>query len=150
MPLYEHVYLARQDISAQQVEALTDHFKSVIAETGGTIDKVEYWGLKSLTFRIKKNRKAHYTLLNVDASSAALVEMERQMRLNEDVLRYMTIRVDALDENPSVMMQKRDDRRNERTDRPNRSGYSRDNHSSHNERSNTSSERNDANQEIKS
>ena len=145
MPLYEHVYLARQDISAQQVETLTDHFKSVIAENGGTVGKAEYWGLKSLTFRIKKNRKAHYTLFNVDAPSSALAEMERQMRLNEDVLRYMTIRVDALDDTPSIMMQKRDERRGERAERSNRQGQFRDGHSSYNARSDNASEKEEAN-----
>ena len=119
MPLYEHVFLARQDISGQQVETLVDHFKSVVAENGGEVGKVEYWGLKSIAFRLKKNRKAHYTLMNINAPGDAIAEMERQMRLNEDVLRYLTLRVDELEDGPSAMMQKRDrdDRRGDR-DRP--------------------------------
>ncbi|MFO1118434.1 MAG: 30S ribosomal protein S6 [Beijerinckiaceae bacterium] len=109
MALYEHVFLARQDISAQQVEALTDQFKKVVSGLGGTIDKTEYWGVKSLAYRIKKNRKAHFSLLNITAPHAAIAEMERQMGLSEDVLRFMTIRVEELEEGPSAMMRKRDD-----------------------------------------
>jgi small subunit ribosomal protein S6 len=108
MPLYEHVYLARQDVSAQQVEDLTKQFTTVIEGLGGKVTKNEYWGVKSLNFRIKKNRKAHFTLLNVDAPPAALVEVERQERINEDVLRYLTVRVDELEEGPSAMMRKVD------------------------------------------
>ena len=116
MPLYEHVYLARQDVSAQQVEDLTKQFKGVIEGLGGKVAKTEYWGVKSLTFRIRKNRKAHFTLLNVDAPPAALTEIERQERINEDVLRYLTVRVDELEEGPSAMMRKvdRDRERDER------------------------------------
>jgi len=126
MPLYEHVYLARQDLSAQQVEELTAKLSGVIAEAGGKIAKTEYWGMKSLTYRIRKNRKAHMTLLNVDAPPAALAEVERQERLSEDVLRYLTIRVEEHEEGPSAMMRKsdRDDRdrgdRGDRGDRPRR------------------------------
>ncbi|WP_068312387.1 30S ribosomal protein S6 [Polycladidibacter hongkongensis] len=118
MALYEHVVLARQDISTQQVEALVEQFKTVLEENGGKVSKIEPWGLRTLTYRINKNRKAHYVLINIDAPAAAVAEMERQMRLNEDILRFMTIRVEELDENPSAMMQKkdRDDRR--RGDRP--------------------------------
>ena len=108
MPLYEHVYLARQDLSAQQVEELTAKLSGVIAEAGGKITKTEYWGMKSLNYRIRKNRKAHMTLLNVDAPPAALNEVERQERLNEDVLRYLTIRVEAHEDGPSAMMRKSD------------------------------------------
>src|SRR2546423_5721968 len=108
MPLYEHVFLARQDVSGQQVEALTEQFKGVIEQNGGKIAKVEPWGLKSLSYRIRKNRKAHFTLMNVDAPPAALAEVEPQQRLNEDVLRYLTIRVDAHEEAPSAMMRKAD------------------------------------------
>ena len=117
MPLYEHVFLARQDMSGQQVEALVDHFKSVIADNAGEVGKVEYWGLKSLSFRLQKNRRAHYTLMNVTAPPAAIAEMERQMRINEDILRYLTLRVDEHETGPSVMMQKRDhdDRRGDRS-----------------------------------
>src|SRR5476649_153239 len=124
MPLYEHVYLARQDLSVQQVEELTTLLTGVITQNGGKVTKTEYWGLKSLSYRIAKNRKAHLTLLNIDAPSAALNEIERQERLSEDVLRYLTIRVEELEEGPSAMMRKsdRDDRgdRGDRGDRPRR------------------------------
>ncbi len=109
MPLYEHIYLARQDVSAQQVETLTGQFKNTIASLGGTVKKVEYWGVKSLAYRIKKNRKAHFTLLNIEAPPAAIAEMERQESLNEDILRSLTIRVDELEEGPSAQLRKRDD-----------------------------------------
>ena len=123
MPLYEHVYLARQDLSAQQVEELTTQLSGVITQMGGKIAKTEYWGVKSLTYRIRKNRKAHFTLLNVDAPAAALSEVERQERINEDVLRYLTIRVEALEEGPSAMMRKSDrDERGDRGDRGDRGG----------------------------
>jgi small subunit ribosomal protein S6 len=123
MPLYEHVYLARQDLSPQQVEELTNQLSGVVGQLGGKVTKNEYWGLKSLTYRIRKNRKAHMTLLNVDAPAAALSEIERQERLNEDVLRYLTIRVDELEEGPSAMMRKADrdrERDGERGDRMDR------------------------------
>ncbi|WP_404404706.1 30S ribosomal protein S6 [Pelagibacterium halotolerans] len=110
MPLYEHIFLSRQDVSAQQVEDLTKTYSDLLSENGGKVAKTEYWGVKSLSYRINKNRKAHYTLMNIDAPAAAVAEMERQMRINEDVLRFMTIRVDALEDGPSVMMQKRDER----------------------------------------
>jgi small subunit ribosomal protein S6 len=120
MALYEHVFLARQDASPQQVDALIEQYKTVIESNGGKVAKVENWGLKSLAYRIKKNRKAFYALMNLDAPSAAVAEMERQMRINEDILRFMTIRVEALEDGPSAMMQKRDrdDRRGDRDDRP--------------------------------
>ena len=120
MSLYEHVYLARQDLSVQQVEELTAKLSAVITEGGGTVTKTEYWGLKSLSYRIAKNRKSHLTLLNVDAPSAALAEVERQERLSEDVLRYLTIRVEELEEGPSAMMRKSD--RDDRGDRGDRGG----------------------------
>jgi small subunit ribosomal protein S6 len=120
MPLYEHVYLARQDLSTQQLDALTDHFKSVITSNGGSVGKSEYWGVKSLAYRIKKNRKAHFSLMNIDAPPAAITEVERQMSINEDVLRFMTIRVDEHEEGPSAMMRKRDD--DDRGDRGDRRG----------------------------
>ena len=113
MSLYEHVFLARQDLSSQQVEALVEQYKGVIEANGGSLGRVENWGLKSLTYRIKKNRKAHYTLMDITAPAAAIQEMERQMGLSEDVLRFMTIRVEAHEEGPSAMMQKRDDRERE-------------------------------------
>jgi small subunit ribosomal protein S6 len=117
MPLYEHIYLARQDVSPQQVEELTNTLTEVLTQGGGKVTKNEYWGLKSLSYRIKKNRKAHYSLLNIDAPAPAVAEMERQMRINEDILRFMTVRVDELEEGPSAMLQKRD-RDDERGDRP--------------------------------
>ena len=120
MPFYEHVYLARQDLSAQQVEELTVKLSGVITEAGGKISKTEYWGMKSLNYRIRKNRKAHMTLLNVDAPPAALNEVERQERINEDVLRYLTIRVEAHEEGPSAMMRKSDRDRDDRGDRGDR------------------------------
>jgi small subunit ribosomal protein S6 len=114
MPLYEHVFLARQDVSAQQVEDLTAQFKGVIEQMGGKITKLEQWGVKSLSYRMRKNRKAHFTFMNVDAPPAALNEVERQERLNEDVLRYLTIRVEAHEEGPSAMLRKVDRDRDER------------------------------------
>ncbi len=107
MPYYESVFIARPDITAAQVEALTDDFKSIIDRNGGTVTKVEYWGLKTLSYRIKKNRKGHYSMLNLDAPIAAVGEFERNLRINEDILRFMTVRVDTLEEGPSVMMQSR-------------------------------------------
>jgi small subunit ribosomal protein S6 len=119
MPLYEHIYLARQDVSPQQVEEMTNNMTEVLTQGGGKVTKNEYWGLKSLSYRIKKNRKAHYSLLNIDAPAPAVAEMERQMRINEDIIRFMTVRVDELEEGPSAMLQKRD-RDDERGDRPDR------------------------------
>lgn len=120
MALYEHIFLARQDVSAQQVEELTNSLTEVLAAGGGKVTKNEYWGLKSLSYRIRKNRKAHYSLLNIDAPSAAVAEMERQMRINEDILRFLTVRVDELEEGPSAMMQKRDRDDGDRGGRPDR------------------------------
>lgn len=110
MPLYEHVFLARQDVSQQQVDALTNEYKQIITDAGGSTGRVEYWGLKSLAYKIKKNRKAHYTALNIDAPHAAVAEMERRMGLSTDVLRFLTIRVDAHESEPSVQMKKGGDR----------------------------------------
>lgn len=115
MSLYEHIFLARQDVTAQQVEALVEQYKGVIEAHGGKIAKIEPWGIKSLAYRIRKNRKAHFTLLNIDAPPAAIAEVERLQRLNEDVLRSLTLRVEELEEGPSVMLQKRD--RDDRRDR---------------------------------
>ncbi len=120
MPLYEHTFLARQDVTSQQVEALVESYRAVIEAGGGKIDKVEYWGVKQIAYRIKKNRKAHYTLLNLNSPHAAIAEMERQMSISEDVLRYMTVRVEELEEGPSAMLQKRD--REDRRDRDDRYG----------------------------
>src|SRR5688572_28847797 len=116
MPLYEHVFLSRQDASAQQVEELTAQFKGIVEQLGGKVAKVEQWGVKSLSYRLRKNRKAHFTLLNLDAPPAAINEIERQERLNEEVLRYITVRVEELEEGPSAMMRKvdRDRERDER------------------------------------
>jgi len=127
MPLYEHVYLARQDLSAQQVEELTAQLVAVVEQNGGKVAKNEYWGVKSLTYRINKNRKAHMTLFNLDAPPAAINEIERQERLNEDVLRYLTVRVEEHEEGPSAMMRKSDrDDRGDRGDRPGGGGRFRD------------------------
>ena len=116
MPFYEHVFLTRQDASAQQVEELTAQFKGVIEQMGGKVAKTEQWGVKSLSYRLRKNRKAHFTMFNVEAPAAALNEIERQERLSEDILRYLTIRVDEHEEGPSAMMRKVD-RDRERDDR---------------------------------
>ncbi len=110
MALYEHVFLARQDLSQQQVDELVERFKGVITEGGGSVGRVENWGLKSLTYRVKKNRKAYYTLMDLTCPPAALNEMERQMGLSEDVLRFMTIKVEQHEDGPSAMMQKREER----------------------------------------
>ena len=129
MPLYEHVFIARQDIQTQQVDTLTDDFTKVIETNGGKVAKREYWGLRNLTYKIKKNRKGHYVLLNIDAPAPALAELERLARLNEDILRYMSIRVDELEDGPSIMMQKppRDDRPGRGRDRDgDRGGRGRD------------------------
>ena len=115
MPLYEHVFMARQDVSTQQVEQLTDHFKGILDENGGKVSMVESWGLRSLAYKIKKNRKAHYVRLNIEAEPAAITEMERQMRIHEDILRFMTLRVEAHDTEPAKLLTAgrggRDDRR---------------------------------------
>jgi small subunit ribosomal protein S6 len=119
--LYEHVFLARQDLTPQQVEALVEQYKGVIEAGGGSVGRVENWGLKSLTYRIRKNRKAYYTLMDITAPAAAVNEMERQQRLSEDVLRFMTIKVEKHEEGPSAMLQKRDrDDRGDRGDRGDR------------------------------
>jgi small subunit ribosomal protein S6 len=123
MPLYEHVFLARQDVSQTQVEALTKEFTDVIEQLEGKVAKTEYWGLRSLTYKIKKNRKAHYTLLNIDASPAAIAEMERRMGISTDVLRFLTVRVEEHEAEPSVQMRKSD--REERGERGG-GGFGRD------------------------
>ena len=116
MPAYEHVLIARQDISPQQAEALNDQIKHLIKEGGGHIAKIEYWGLRNLTYRIKKNRKGHYSLLAIDAPSAAVKEMERQLSINEDVLRYLTLKVEHLDLELSPILARRDRDRERRFD----------------------------------
>ncbi|WOI52478.1 30S ribosomal protein S6 [Parvularcula sp. LCG005] len=108
MPLYEHVYVARQDVSPAQVEALSDELTSIIKEHGGSIVKTEYWGLRNLQYKIAKNRKGHYSLMHLDAPAEAINEMERQMRIKEDILRFMTLRVEEHDEEPSPVMSRRD------------------------------------------
>ena len=116
MPLYEHVFLARQDASPQQVEELTAQMTGVVEQHGGKVTKTENWGVRSLTYRMNKNRKAHFVLLNIDAPSAAIAEIERQERISEDVIRYLSVRVEELEEGPSAMMRKAD-RDRERDDR---------------------------------
>jgi small subunit ribosomal protein S6 len=111
---YESVYIARPDITSAQVEALTQALGNIVTENGGAVKKSEYWGLKTLSFRIKKNRKGHYSMMNIDAPAAAIRELERNMRINEDVLRYLTVRVETLEEGPSAMMQRRDERDRDR------------------------------------
>ena len=114
MPLYESVFIVRPDVSSSQVETLAQEMSTIIDENGGSVPKVEHWGLKNLSYRIKKNRKAYYVLFNIDSPHAAVAEMERNMSIHEDVLRHMTLRLDELEEGPSIMMQNkasRDDRR---------------------------------------
>jgi small subunit ribosomal protein S6 len=121
MPLYENVFIARQDISGAQAEALADSFTQLIAEQGGEVKKRENWGLRNLAYRMNKNRKGHYVLFNIEAPAAAIAELERTMRINEDVIRYLTLRVDTLEEGPSPVMQNRGGRE----DRPRRSDRDR-------------------------
>jgi len=122
MPLYEHVFLARQDLAQAQVDALAENATNIITENGGTIAKTETWGLRGLAYRIAKNRKAHYVMLDIDAPAAAVAELERQTGINEDVIRFMTIRVDEHENGPSAMMRRseRDRERGGRGDRPDR------------------------------
>ena len=115
MPLYEHVLIARQDLSNAQAEGLVEHFSTVLADNGGTVKDSEYWGVRTLAYKINKNRKGHYAFLKSDAPAAAVQEMERLMRLHDDVMRVLTIKVDTHAEGPSIQMQKRDER--ERGDR---------------------------------
>jgi small subunit ribosomal protein S6 len=122
MPLYENVFIARQDISGAQVDALADGFTQLVAEQGGEIKKREYWGLRNLAYRMKKNRKGHYVLFSIEAPAAAIAELERTMRINEDVLRYLTLRVDKHEEGPSPIMQSR----GSREDRPRRGDRDRE------------------------
>ena len=113
MALYEHIFLARQDVSSQQVDGLVDHFSAILQEHGGHVHKIENWGLKNLQYRINKNRKAHYALMNIEGTPDAISEMERQMRIHEDILRFLTVKVDEHEDGPSAMLRKsdRDDRR---------------------------------------
>jgi small subunit ribosomal protein S6 len=115
MPLYEHVFLARQDLAQAQVDALAENATKIITDNGGKVAKTETWGLRSLAYRIAKNRKAHYVMLDLDAPPAAIAELERQSNINEDVIRFLTLKVDELEKGPSAMM-----RRNERSERGDR------------------------------
>ena len=133
MPFYENVFIARQDVSTAQVEALAQQFTNIVKANGGEVAKTEMWGLRSLTYRIKKNRKGHYVLLNLSAPPAAVRELERNMGISEDILRFLTVRVEALEEGPSAMLQSRarDDRgdrggRGDRGDRGDRRPRDRD------------------------
>ncbi len=117
MPFYEHVVIARQDISPQQAEALNDTLKTLIEEGGGQVAKIEYWGLRNLTYRINKNRKGHYSLLALDSPAPAVQEMERQLGLNEDVLRYLTVKVEELDLELSPILARRDRERERERER---------------------------------
>ena len=107
MPLYESTFIARPDISSQQVDGLADQFREILTEAGGEIAKTEYWGLRSLAYRIKKNRKGHYYFMNIDAPPEAIDAMEHTMRINEDVIRYLTVRVEEHDPNPAPLTQSR-------------------------------------------
>ncbi|MEM1273889.1 MAG: 30S ribosomal protein S6 [Pseudomonadota bacterium] len=121
MPLYEHVMIARQDLSGTQAEGLVEHFGTVVKDNGGEVVGTEYWGVKTMAYKINKNRKGHYAFLRTDAPANAVQEMERLMRLHDDVVRVLTVKVDAHDEGPSAQMQKRDDRdRGERRPREDR------------------------------
>jgi small subunit ribosomal protein S6 len=123
MALYEHIIIVRQDVSSAQVESLTEELSTLVSENGGSVEKVEQWGLRNLAYRIKKNRKGHYVLLNLDAPAAAVAELERIERINEDIIRIMTIRVEELEEGPSAMLRshdERDERRGRRDDRGDR------------------------------
>ena len=125
MPLYEHVFLARQDLAQAQVDALAENATKIITDNGGSVAKTETWGLRGLAYRIAKNRKAHYVMLELDAPAAAVAELERQTGINEDIIRFMTIRVDELEKGPSAMMrrQERDRERGDRPDRGDRGGF---------------------------
>jgi len=128
MPLYEHVFLARQDLAQAQVDALAETATNIIESNGGKVVKTETWGLRSLAYRIQKNRKAHYVALDFEAPAPVVAELERQTQINEDVIRYMTVKVDAHEEGPSAMMRRgdRDRERGERGDRGDRGGRGRD------------------------
>ncbi|MBL4619277.1 MAG: 30S ribosomal protein S6 [Marinicaulis sp.] len=115
MPLYEHVFIARQDISPAQVEGLTETLAKIVTDNGGKIEKSEYWGLRNLQYKIKKNRKGHYSLFNIEAPAAAVQELERQENINEDILRSLTLRVEELNSEPSSVLSRRD-----RNDKPRR------------------------------
>ena len=117
MALYEHLLIARQDISAQAVDALATHLKTIVESNGGNVEKQEYWGLRGLAYRIKKNRKGHYVLLNINAPAGAVVELERQLKINEDVLRYLTVKVDQFEQSAAKVRRERDNDRGDRAER---------------------------------
>ena len=126
MPLYEHVFLARQDLAQAQVDALAENATKIITDNGGTIAKTETWGLRSLAYRIAKNRKAHHVALDIDAPAAAIAELERQSNINEDIIRFLTLRVDEHEKGPSAMMRRGDkdrERGPRRDDRGDRSEF---------------------------
>ena len=120
MPLYESIFIARQDVSAAQVDSLADGFEKIITDNSGSVELREYWGLRTLAYRIKKNRKGHYVLFNLDAPSEAIQEMERNMSLNEDIFRFMTVRLESLRGDASPIMQGKGDRDRDRADRGNK------------------------------
>ena len=119
MPKYEHVFISRQDLSNTQAEGLIEHFSSILSDNGGTLVESEYWGVKTMAYKINKNRKGHYAFLRTDAPAAAVQEMERLMRLHDDVMRVLTIKVDEHEEGPSIQMQKKDERDDRRRERRN-------------------------------
>ena len=123
MPLYEHVFLARQDLAQAQVDALAENATKILTDNGGSVVKTETWGLRSLAYRIAKNRKAHYVMLDVDAPPSAIAELERQSNINEDILRFLTIRVDEHENGPSAMMRRGDKERGPRSDRDERPSF---------------------------
>ncbi|RME63092.1 MAG: 30S ribosomal protein S6 [Alphaproteobacteria bacterium] len=121
MPFYEHVFLARQDVPTAQVDAIIEEVGKIVQDQGGTVTKSEYWGLKPLAYRIKKNRKAHFVLMNLDTPPETVAELERRARIHDDIIRYLTVRVDKLEDGPSAMMRSKDrDRRGDRGGRPRR------------------------------
>jgi small subunit ribosomal protein S6 len=122
MALYEHVFLARQDLAQAQVDALAEAATKIVEDHKGKVVKTETWGLRSLAYKIAKNRKAHYVMLEIDAPGDVVAELERQTQINEDVIRYMTVKVDALEAGPSVMMRKNERDRERRGDREGRGG----------------------------
>ena len=123
MPLYEHVFLARQDLAQAQVDAIAENATNIIKDNGGKVVKTETWGLRSIAYRIAKNRKAHYVMLDIDAPAPALAELERQSNINEDIIRFLTIRVDEHESGPSAMMRRGDKERERRSERGERSEF---------------------------
>lgn len=120
MALYEHIFLARQDLSQSQVDALAATATEIVEANEGKVTRTETWGLKSLAYKIERNRKAHFVMLNIDGPGSVVAELERQTRINEDIIRYMTIRVDEHEDGPSVMMRKNERERKRRSDREDR------------------------------